>query len=139
MLVNADVKSFDWDLSSATPAPKVSLGDQGVVNGSEVWLFKSQPVRVRGRAYDPHHNGVGVEVTADSPRWVAKGREKVSPRVRAAALYVEQAGEEQTSVASFAALTLRLMANAAPPALLDASLRAAQDEVRHARACARLA
>ncbi|CAB9512192.1 expressed unknown protein [Seminavis robusta] len=40
---------------------------------------------------------------------------------------------EHASVSSFAAFTMALMANQAPPNLIQASLTAAQDEVRHAK------
>eukprot|EP00756_Hemistasia_phaeocysticola_P031664 Hpha_TRINITY_DN16365_c1_g2::TRINITY_DN16365_c1_g2_i2::g.58088::m.58088 len=113
-----------------------TLREQGVQHGSQIFQYTEVLLqRKRGRGYTPGSR-TPVDVIADATSKTGAVR---GAQGRAAELYVEQAGEEQTSVASFAALTLRLMANGAPGALLDASLRAGQDEVRHARACVGLA
>ncbi|MCR9160166.1 MAG: ferritin-like domain-containing protein [Nannocystaceae bacterium] len=49
--------------------------------------------------------------------------------------WLSDAAAEHASVAAFGRVALELMAVGAPPALLDDTLRAARDEVRHARAC----
>eukprot|EP00756_Hemistasia_phaeocysticola_P031662 Hpha_TRINITY_DN16365_c1_g1::TRINITY_DN16365_c1_g1_i2::g.58089::m.58089 len=113
-----------------------TLREQGVENGSQIFEYVNiMPQMVRGRAYTPGSR-IAVDVAADA---TSKTPDLPSAQARAVSSYISQAGEEQTSVASFAALTLRLMANGAPGVLLDASLRAGQDEVRHARTCVRLA
>jgi hypothetical protein len=45
----------------------------------------------------------------------------------------QQALGEHASIASFNAFSLQLMVNAAPPSLLRAASKAADDEVRHAQ------
>jgi hypothetical protein len=50
-----------------------------------------------------------------------------------AARWIEDACMEHASIASFARLTLQLLALGAPASLVEASLRAGLDEVRHAR------
>lgn len=60
-------------------------------------------------------------------------------RSRLAELWARDALLEHASVASFSKFSLHLMAVAAPPALLDASHRAALDEIQHARLCFALA
>ena len=53
--------------------------------------------------------------------------------------WMRQASAEHASVASFAAFTLQLMTNGAPPLLLKEAAQAAADEVRHAELCFALA
>eukprot|EP00756_Hemistasia_phaeocysticola_P064930 Hpha_TRINITY_DN8160_c0_g1::TRINITY_DN8160_c0_g1_i1::g.172101::m.172101 len=127
-----------WSEKAVVLESKVKLHDQGVEDGSEIVAYIDDPQkhRYRGRAYEPQVS-VPLEVPVDAGSTEALRMGEVQQR--AASLYLEQAGEEQTSVASFAALTLRLMAVGAPHALLDASLRAGRDEVKHARQCLRLA
>lgn len=50
-----------------------------------------------------------------------------------AAEWTRRALGEHASIASFAAFTIALMANAAPPELIRDSLQAAEDEMRHAK------
>ena len=49
--------------------------------------------------------------------------------------WLADAAAEHASVAAFGRVAMELMAVGAPPQLLDDTLRAAQDEVRHAQAC----
>jgi len=49
--------------------------------------------------------------------------------------WLADAAAEHASVAAFSRVAMELMAVGAPPQLLDDTLRAAQDEVRHAQAC----
>lgn len=49
--------------------------------------------------------------------------------------WLADAAAEHASVAAFSRVVVELMAVGAPPALLDDTLRAAADEVRHAQAC----
>jgi hypothetical protein len=67
--------------------------------------------------------------------------EGLSPteRVVLAAKWSEAARAEHASIASFARVTLQLMAAGAPASLLADTQRAAADEVRHARICFALA
>lgn len=55
------------------------------------------------------------------------------------ALWLEAARAEHASIAAFSQLSLELLAAGAPPALLTETLRAAQDEVEHAKRCFALA
>lgn len=56
-------------------------------------------------------------------------------RAQAARAWRDDAAQEHASIASFARLSLELLAHGAPPALVTAAHRAALDEVEHARAC----
>ena len=56
-------------------------------------------------------------------------------RALLAGKWVEKGLGEHASVASFARFVLQLMSLAAPPAILLASIRAMDDEVRHAQLC----
>jgi hypothetical protein len=49
--------------------------------------------------------------------------------------WLADAAAEHASVAAFSRVAVELMAVGAPPQLIDDTLRAAQDEVRHAQAC----
>ncbi len=60
-------------------------------------------------------------------------------RRRLAALWLDDAGAEHASIASFARATLELLAVGAPPELIFAAQQASLDEVRHARTCFTLA
>ncbi|MFN3200925.1 MAG: hypothetical protein ACE366_21170 [Bradymonadia bacterium] len=60
-------------------------------------------------------------------------------RARLAEGWLETALAEHASVASFARFTLHLLAAGAPPHLLEASHQAGLDEIKHARACFKLA
>lgn len=60
-------------------------------------------------------------------------------RQRLADSWLETALAEHASVASFARFTLHLLAAGAPPSLLEASHQAGLDEIKHARACFRVA
>jgi len=57
--------------------------------------------------------------------------DKNSNKVRAS-VWTRRALGEHASIASFAAFTIALMSNAAPPSLIRQALSAAQDELRHA-------
>jgi hypothetical protein len=65
----------------------------------------------------------------------------LSPSLRAALAeaYRQDGATEHASVASFSRFALQLIAQGAPPELIDGALRAASDELRHARACLGLA
>lgn len=68
--------------------------------------------------------------------WADLACPAVSPIARALAdAWLADAAAEHASVAAFGRVAMELMAVGAPPQLLDDTLRAAQDEVRHARAC----
>jgi hypothetical protein len=60
-------------------------------------------------------------------------------RAALADAWASEALSEHASVASFARFTMQLLALGAPSALVEASIRAGLDEVRHARACFALA
>jgi hypothetical protein len=60
-------------------------------------------------------------------------------RVRIGRRWLEDARAEHASVAAFSKLSLDLLSLGAPPALLEATHRAALDEVRHARICSSIA
>eukprot|EP01062_Namystynia_karyoxenos_P025717 TRINITY_DN20163_c0_g1_i1.p1 TRINITY_DN20163_c0_g1~~TRINITY_DN20163_c0_g1_i1.p1 ORF type:complete len:495 (+),score=91.02 TRINITY_DN20163_c0_g1_i1:85-1569(+) len=120
--------------------PGKTLRQLGVMDGDKViWIQRRRPQKRKGRPYAP-----SMEVE-DTVSVLPQGGVRVTTpdeaelQQRAAQLWLKQAGEEQDSVAAFAALTLRLMAHGAPGALLDASLRAGQDEVRHATICRQFA
>ena len=70
---------------------------------------------------------------APSPPLSSRQRETLAAHWRDAAL------AEHASIAAFARFSLELLALGAPPTLLDASMRAMQDEIRHARDCFALA
>eukprot|EP01065_Artemidia_motanka_P037682 TRINITY_DN464_c0_g1_i2.p1 TRINITY_DN464_c0_g1~~TRINITY_DN464_c0_g1_i2.p1 ORF type:complete len:434 (+),score=121.91 TRINITY_DN464_c0_g1_i2:69-1370(+) len=109
------------------------LIEQGIRSGDVVYCHPMQ--RVRGRPYQPGAEtacDLQVKMVSDALR---EDDAEDTLRSRCARAWLQQADEEQSSVASFAALTLRLMANAAPPPLLDAALQAGRDEIRHADIC----
>lgn len=56
-------------------------------------------------------------------------------QIRAGELWLEAALAEHASVASFARVAQELLALGAPPALIEANLRAGLDEIEHAQAC----
>lgn len=58
-----------------------------------------------------------------------------APAEARAAAWAEAGRGEHASVAAFARLALELLAHGAPPALVQAALAAADDELRHARLC----
>jgi len=72
-------------------------------------------------------------------RGVALGADGSVRDARRATAWAKSGAEEHASVASFARLTLSLMALGAPTELLAAVHHAALDEVRHAEACWELA
>jgi hypothetical protein len=59
----------------------------------------------------------------------------LSPNGALGELWLRRALAEHASIATFAELTLELMAHGAPPELLHAAQRAQADELRHAIAC----
>lgn len=65
----------------------------------------------------------------------------ISPAIRAqlAEEWLADARMEHSAIAAFSRLSCDLLAVGAPPELIEASSRAAADEVRHARACFALA
>ncbi len=68
--------------------------------------------------------------------WADLACPAASPIARALAdAWLADAAAEHASVAAFGRVAMELMAVGAPPQLLDDTLRAAQDEIRHARAC----
>eukprot|EP01065_Artemidia_motanka_P037683 TRINITY_DN464_c0_g1_i4.p1 TRINITY_DN464_c0_g1~~TRINITY_DN464_c0_g1_i4.p1 ORF type:complete len:448 (+),score=130.38 TRINITY_DN464_c0_g1_i4:69-1412(+) len=110
------------------------LVEQGVKSGDALRFI---PVHCpkKGRSYHPGAEtacDLQVKMVSDALR---EDDAEDTLRSRCARAWLQQADEEQSSVASFAALTLRLMANAAPPPLLDAALQAGRDEIRHADIC----
>eukprot|EP01065_Artemidia_motanka_P037688 TRINITY_DN464_c0_g1_i9.p1 TRINITY_DN464_c0_g1~~TRINITY_DN464_c0_g1_i9.p1 ORF type:complete len:440 (+),score=117.24 TRINITY_DN464_c0_g1_i9:69-1388(+) len=113
-------------------AEQTPLAEQGVRNGDVVYCA---PIPRKGRPYQPGAEtacDLQVKMVSDALR---EDDAEDTLRSRCARAWLQQADEEQSSVASFAALTLRLMANAAPPPLLDAALQAGRDEIRHADIC----
>jgi hypothetical protein len=106
--------------------------------------FCSAPMCAIGRPYEVD----GAWRTADVVNrtdWLASLGVVEAPHLDAAVrrqladYWLEAARMEHASVASFARLTLELLAVGAPPELLAASTQAAQDEVRHAQTCFGLA
>lgn len=68
--------------------------------------------------------------------WADLACPAASPIAQALAdAWLADAAAEHASVAAFGRVAMELMAVGAPPQLLDDTLRAAQDEIRHARAC----
>eukprot|EP01065_Artemidia_motanka_P037687 TRINITY_DN464_c0_g1_i8.p1 TRINITY_DN464_c0_g1~~TRINITY_DN464_c0_g1_i8.p1 ORF type:complete len:436 (+),score=119.87 TRINITY_DN464_c0_g1_i8:69-1376(+) len=123
------ILTFDRDMKHPSGGP---LAEQGVQSGDIVYC--SQVMRT-GRPYQPGAEtacDLQVKMVSDALR---EDDAEDTLRSRCARAWLQQADEEQSSVASFAALTLRLMANAAPPPLLDAALQAGRDEIRHADIC----
>eukprot|EP00756_Hemistasia_phaeocysticola_P052037 Hpha_TRINITY_DN27227_c0_g1::TRINITY_DN27227_c0_g1_i1::g.140809::m.140809 len=116
-----------------------------------VWRRLEAPKRaqvVYGRAYVPNENVLLLSNAATVgsrpgdgavPNAPSAGAEDERHNVKAVEQWTAQAVDEAASVASFAALTLRLMANASPHVLLEESLRAGQEEIEHARLCRQLA
>eukprot|EP01065_Artemidia_motanka_P037679 TRINITY_DN464_c0_g1_i1.p1 TRINITY_DN464_c0_g1~~TRINITY_DN464_c0_g1_i1.p1 ORF type:complete len:437 (+),score=126.56 TRINITY_DN464_c0_g1_i1:69-1379(+) len=107
------------------------LAAQGFQSGDVVYCAQI----MKGRPYQPGAEtacDLQVKMVSDALR---EDDAEDTLRSRCARAWLQQADEEQSSVASFAALTLRLMANAAPPPLLDAALQAGRDEIRHADIC----
>jgi hypothetical protein len=96
-----------------------------------------RPLRISGRAIagrarrrrTPWSDGVHPELEGTSPEL----------RRALAAEWLEDARMEHSAIAAFARLATDLIAVGAPPELIEASARAAADEVRHARACFALA
>eukprot|EP01065_Artemidia_motanka_P037686 TRINITY_DN464_c0_g1_i7.p1 TRINITY_DN464_c0_g1~~TRINITY_DN464_c0_g1_i7.p1 ORF type:complete len:434 (+),score=131.32 TRINITY_DN464_c0_g1_i7:69-1370(+) len=123
-------------LVHARPLAAGRLIDQGVRSGDKVECFlQFRTRRQKGRPYQPGAEtacDLQVKMVSDALR---EDDAEDTLRSRCARAWLQQADEEQSSVASFAALTLRLMANAAPPPLLDAALQAGRDEIRHADIC----
>ncbi len=100
-------------------------------------LGHGRPLRIAGRPlFGRTRRGTSAWSRGDSPTV-----EGLSPtlRERLAAAWLEDARLEHASIAAFARLSCDLLAVAAPPELIEASNRAAADEVRHARACFALA
>eukprot|EP00756_Hemistasia_phaeocysticola_P058511 Hpha_TRINITY_DN35149_c0_g1::TRINITY_DN35149_c0_g1_i1::g.168374::m.168374 len=116
---------FEWTHVSSIPMPpQVIYGRPYVPNDEAIMLSKATKLYTPG----------GVRHIGNN---TPKGKDDHS--VEAARQWAAQAAEEAVSVASFAALTLRLMANGAPHILLDECLRAGQDEIQHAKMCRQLA
>eukprot|EP01108_Squamamoeba_japonica_P004384 TRINITY_DN3466_c0_g1_i3.p3 TRINITY_DN3466_c0_g1~~TRINITY_DN3466_c0_g1_i3.p3 ORF type:complete len:289 (+),score=128.99 TRINITY_DN3466_c0_g1_i3:1051-1917(+) len=93
-----------------------------------------QPIRDVGRPLMVNGTAVACDAVS-SDAWIGTRDAPVDGGVidaARAAKWTRQAQGEHASVGSFAAFTLQLMANAAPPALLAGASRAAGDEVRHA-------
>jgi hypothetical protein len=92
-----------------------------------------------GRAFRDLTGTPSVARTIDRADWAAAIGElaiaELSPEVRAALAdhWTREAAFEHASIASFAQLTLDLLAAGAPPDLLTLTQRAAMDEIEHAR------
>jgi hypothetical protein len=92
-----------------------------------------------GRAFRDATGHAAVARTIDRSDWTASiaalRTEDLAPDVCAsfAAHWTQEAAFEHASIASFAQLTLDLLAVGAPPELLTAAQRAALDEIEHAK------
>jgi hypothetical protein len=87
------------------------------------------------------HEGDGRRATirpATDARWAARLAD-VRARPERAARWAERGLMEHAAIASLGRFALELMAFGADPGLLTAALRAAQDEVQHAKLCFGLA
>jgi hypothetical protein len=96
-----------------------------------------------GRPFRGRRGALTAEV-APGDEWIAHAEPEVaslSPEDRAelAREWLIEARAEHASIAAFSALSLDLMAQGAPPTLVDRAHRAAIDEVVHARLCFGLA
>jgi hypothetical protein len=85
-----------------------------------------------------------LSTLAPGAQWCAPASpalEGLSPALRAvlAEAWRQDGSFEHASVASFSRFTLQLLAQGAPATLVDGALRAARDEVQHARLCLGLA
>lgn len=120
-----------------------------VCNG---WRVFAGPVRQGNQCcYDYCQEAVpcGRPLVVDGERRVADARPRadwsadlgIAPRPSAAlaAAWLADAREEHAAIASFARASLELLAAGAPADLVEATHRAALDEVEHARACFALA
>lgn len=91
---------------------------------------------IEGRPFvDDNGNPLHAQLEANQPAWSA---EKVQSEITSTdeALgreWAERALGEHASVPAFAAFTIALMSNNAPPALVQDALTAAMDEIRHAK------
>eukprot|EP01062_Namystynia_karyoxenos_P047488 TRINITY_DN3584_c0_g1_i1.p1 TRINITY_DN3584_c0_g1~~TRINITY_DN3584_c0_g1_i1.p1 ORF type:complete len:523 (+),score=115.98 TRINITY_DN3584_c0_g1_i1:95-1570(+) len=108
----------------------------GYSNGDVMVWFEAPMMkhRCKGRPYPPADR-LATATTDHALAFIPQIDAEVEGNSDVAQLWLKQAEDEQASVASFAALTLRLMAAGAPAALLNACLSAGQDEVRHAEIC----
>lgn len=98
-----------------------------------------------GRAFRDATGTASVARTIDRSDWTAAigalALSELAPEVRASLAdhWTQEAAFEHASIASFAQLTLDLLAVGAPPELLAATQRAALDEIEHARVAFALA
>ena len=89
-------------------------------------------VAMPGRPYVVNEHQLQADSSTEPSHWCdAPSRADIVQNARKAAEWRRQALGEHASVASFAAFSLQLMVNGAPPALLTAAANAAADEVRH--------
>lgn len=103
----------------------------------ELRPVRGRPARVGGQARLPEVGaGAGWRAPGLRPEVDALPR---ALRDRLSAAWLEAAREEHASIASFANLSLRLLALGAPPELVADAHAAALDEIRHARLAFELA
>jgi hypothetical protein len=134
-----------WDKNGCYQANEIVGACNGISGAAGPFFQSGQccfdicqgPVAPCGRA-------LVVEGQARVAEVMARGDWSASPlgleggdglRAQAARAWREDAALEHASIASFARLSLELLALGAPPTLVAAAHRAALDEVEHARVC----
>lgn len=117
------------------------------VRWHEMRAIPGRPARVEGEARFASVGAAPTPAGADDRR-LAWGAPGVAPSVaelpralrdRLAAVWIDAARAEHASIASFANLSLRLLALGAPPDLVAGAHAAALDEIRHAQVAFELA
>lgn len=105
-------------------------------------LFNTKTTCIDGRPLRGHDGALVASATAslgdaleDDAGFTVRGAD----REAAAAAWTRDALAEAASVPAFLQLVADLVAIGAPDALIDEAIAAAEDEVRHARACAHIA
>jgi hypothetical protein len=114
-------------LASIIAMLSTSLGV--AISGFNVGRIDGRALRIRGRPVTAQGTHDAAWSVAAAP--AVSGMDEAT-RARLAAEWEADARTEHASVAAFARLSLDLMAVGAPPHLLEASLTAALEEVRHA-------
>jgi hypothetical protein len=117
----------------------VSLASSGfgmMIAGFKLGRMDGRALRIRGRQVTARGAHDDAWPVGDAP---AAHVEDPAARAMLAAAWEADARTEHASIAAFARLSLDLMAAGAPPHLVEASLRAALDEVRHAKGAYSLA
>ncbi len=107
----------------------LSSGFGAALSGSQIGKMDGRALRIRGRPVTARRTHDDAWSIDDAPAVPVTDTEA---QAMLATAWETDARTEHASIAAFARLSLDLIAEGAPPQLVEASLSAALDEVRHA-------